>query len=380
MTIRLTNPEDDRYERLRLIQWWDQEKLSKARVLVIGAGALGNEVCKNLALLGAGRVFVVDFDRIETTNLTRSALFRQTDVGRNKSEVLADRAGEINPDCHLESIKADARFDLGLGFLSELDLVIGCVDNREARYYMNRNCFLLRKLFIDGGLDTLNGAVGVFRPPKTACYECTLTTVDRAELQKRISCLKSTEPEIQNHVPIAPTIASIIGGLQTQIAIRAIHGLDIPEGKRIGMYGLSDLFFDINLEISDDCGLHAGTDVLPDSFESLEVRETDSLARIFNAAREKWNAAAISWDFDRDLIVSLTCTSCGKKQEFLGTGSQYQGTMQCSCGGAWKPEICGHFSGSESWGDRTLRELGFPADHVYAAILQDGRKFFRLRT
>jgi molybdopterin/thiamine biosynthesis adenylyltransferase len=64
MTIRLTNPSEDRYERFRLIRWWDQEKLKNAKVLVLGAGALGNEVAKNLALLGAGNVWIADFDAI----------------------------------------------------------------------------------------------------------------------------------------------------------------------------------------------------------------------------------------------------------------------------------------------------------------------------
>ena len=64
--------EEDRYSRFRLIAWWDKDKLAAARVLVVGAGALGNEVLKNLALLGVGAAFVIDFDHIEESNLTRS--------------------------------------------------------------------------------------------------------------------------------------------------------------------------------------------------------------------------------------------------------------------------------------------------------------------
>ncbi|MDP6467431.1 MAG: ThiF family adenylyltransferase, partial [Pirellulaceae bacterium] len=60
--------DDDRYSRLRLIAWWDQQKLAQAKVLVVGAGALGNEVLKNLALLGVGTAYVVDFDHIEESN------------------------------------------------------------------------------------------------------------------------------------------------------------------------------------------------------------------------------------------------------------------------------------------------------------------------
>ncbi|HEY4492313.1 MAG TPA: ThiF family adenylyltransferase, partial [Acidobacteriota bacterium] len=123
MNIRLTDPAEDRYQRLRLIRWWDQDRLHAARVLVLGAGALGNEVCKNLALLGLGSIWIVDFDKIETSNLTRSALFRAQDVGGWKAEVLAERARQLNPDCAVTPLRVDARYELGLGFLSQMDVI-----------------------------------------------------------------------------------------------------------------------------------------------------------------------------------------------------------------------------------------------------------------
>ena len=90
-TIELTSADfaEDRYSRLRLIPWWDQEKLKNACILVVGAGAIGNELIKNLALLGIGSILIVDMDQIEQTNLTRSVLFRAGDVGRYKAEVAA---------------------------------------------------------------------------------------------------------------------------------------------------------------------------------------------------------------------------------------------------------------------------------------------------
>ena len=73
--------EKERYEWgegvYTLLSWFKMEKVKNARILVAGAGALGNEVIKNLALFGVGHIFVVDFDRIEISNLTRSILFRE---------------------------------------------------------------------------------------------------------------------------------------------------------------------------------------------------------------------------------------------------------------------------------------------------------------
>ena len=78
---------EDRFSRFRLIPWWDQKKLQCARALVIGAGALGNEILKNLALLGFEQMVVVDLDRIEESNLSRTILFNSSDVGAFKADV-----------------------------------------------------------------------------------------------------------------------------------------------------------------------------------------------------------------------------------------------------------------------------------------------------
>src|SRR3954462_8103534 len=88
--------EHDRYHRQTLISWWDQDRLRSATVIVVGAGALGNELVKHLALAGVGRVVVADFDHIENSNLARCVFFRESDDGRPKAEVLAARAMELN--------------------------------------------------------------------------------------------------------------------------------------------------------------------------------------------------------------------------------------------------------------------------------------------
>src|ERR1041384_7200576 len=107
--MKLTLPEqEDRFARFRQIEGWDQKKLSRARVLVIGAGALGNEIVKNLALLGVGNILVADMDCVENSNLSRSVLYRSADNGNFKADTAARAARDIYPDLRVHSFNGNA--------------------------------------------------------------------------------------------------------------------------------------------------------------------------------------------------------------------------------------------------------------------------------
>src|SRR5437899_12932824 len=115
MTVVLYLDDSDRDSRLRLIRCWDHERLRAAKVLDVGAGAIGNEVLKNLALLGIGQVWVIDLDEIEDSNLTRSVLFRHEDCGKSKAIAAAEEMRNINPDVRVTPIHGNVVTDLGLG-------------------------------------------------------------------------------------------------------------------------------------------------------------------------------------------------------------------------------------------------------------------------
>src|SRR5215203_7171615 len=99
--LRSDQQPDGRFDRFKLIGWWDQARLARAKVLVIGAGALGNEIIKNLALLGVGNVLVADMDRIENSNLSRSVLYRANDNGQLKATAAANATRGIYPDMNV---------------------------------------------------------------------------------------------------------------------------------------------------------------------------------------------------------------------------------------------------------------------------------------
>ena len=218
---------EDRFSRLRLISWWDQEKIAKCRLLVIGAGALGNEILKNAALLGFTQVVVVDLDRIEESNLSRAVLYRSEDVGRFKAEAAAAAYRSLATGCNA-CILWWPMLCMGAGLVcsSGADVIVAGLDNREARLWINRSAWKVNRPWIDGAIEGINGVVRVFLPGVAPCYECTLGEVDWALLQKRMSCnLLVLEPTVEGKIPTTPTISSIIAGVQVQEAVKLIHGL-----------------------------------------------------------------------------------------------------------------------------------------------------------
>lgn len=108
--------DEGRFARFGAIKWWNQQLLRDARVLVIGAGAIGNEVIKNLALLGVGNIAIVDMDRIEQSNLSRSILFTEKNEGQSKAAVAAEAAKRIYSQVWTKALDANVLALLGLGW------------------------------------------------------------------------------------------------------------------------------------------------------------------------------------------------------------------------------------------------------------------------
>ena len=186
-----TGQQENRFSRFELIRWWDQSCLKNARVLVIGAGALGNEIIKNLALVGIGNILLVDFDQIEPSNLSRSVLFRESDRGRNKADVAAERARELFPEINIRPLCVNAVTDLGLGVFYWADVILGGLDNREARLAINQNAFRSGKSWIDGAIEGLSGVARFCtRWPLLRMYD----ERSRLENSQRQKVVYSTDP------------------------------------------------------------------------------------------------------------------------------------------------------------------------------------------
>ena len=304
--------EEDRYSRLKLIGWWDQRKLATSHVLVVGSGALGNEVLKNLALVGIGRITLIDFDTIQHSNLSRSVLFRSEDAGQAKALVAARVVREMNPDCRIDPIVGDVTTDIGLGLVRDCDVIVCCVDNREARLWINRMCWKVGTPWIDGGIQEINGVAKVFRPPDGACYECAMTERDYQLIQLRYSCpLLKLEEMQQGKVPTAPTIASIIGGLQAQEALKLIHELPTDVGSAMVFNGVANQFYKTKYPFREDCLSHEFYDPITE----LDLSADDRVDDLFSEVTRMVGGECQALELDRDFLIRLECANCELSKE-----------------------------------------------------------------
>lgn len=234
-----------------LLSWFKKEKVKNARVLVVGAGALGNEVVKNLALFGIGHIYVVDFDKIEISNLTRSVLFREEDAYNHayKADIVAKRAREINPQIKVTPIVGNLFSEVGFGVYQSVDVIIGCLDSRIARYQLNRLSMRAGKTWIDGSIENMTGVVKVYTPG-ISCYECGLSREEFNHIMLRTGCADVVRMQgSAGRVATTPISASIIGAMQVQEAMKIIHLQEeepVPfktlQGKMLRYEGMTNSF------------------------------------------------------------------------------------------------------------------------------------------
>lgn len=304
--------DEHRFSRLETIQWWNQSLLKQSVVLIIGAGALGNEVIKNCSLLGIGTCIIVDNDQIEQSNLSRSVLFRTMDENKNKAECAAKAAHSIYPDITCIPIAGNIIGDVGLGWFNRADMVISAVDNREARLFINKICAMLGKPWIDGGIDVLNGIVRGFHAPETACYECTMSKTDWNLINKRRSCsLLARHAATEGGIPTTPTTASVIGALQVQEMIKYFHNKKWLKGEGFLFEGLNHSSYTVTYRINPNCLHHENP---------LKVKKTEELSKN-STLEEVWRSAkqylggCDALDIEREMLGKLTCQKCGNSSE-----------------------------------------------------------------
>ena len=357
--------EDSRFSRFELMGWWDQDKLSSARALVIGAGALGNEIVKNLALLGVGHLLIADMDMIENSNLSRSVLYRFEDCGRPKAEVAAERARDIYPDIETQAFVGNVVYDLGLGAYRWADLIIGGLDNREARVAINQSAARVGKPWIDGAIERLDGVARVFDASTGPCYECTMSETDWQMLEMRRSCALLTREEMQQgKVPTTPTTSSVIAGIQVQEGVKMLHGLPTISGQGFVFDGTNHQSYLVSYSRLEDCPAH-------ESFQPVETLDWSVGSTTVGDLLERVKADLGDHgviECNQDLLASLTCPRCNEIEPlYTSLGKVSEGMGQCpQCKTPRTPNIYHTIDDDAKLKDRTLDELGIPPWEILA--------------
>jgi molybdopterin/thiamine biosynthesis adenylyltransferase len=358
---------EDRFSRLRLIPWWDQAKIANCRLLVVGAGALGNEILKNAALLGFRKVIVVDLDRIEESNLSRTILYRDQDIGEFKAEAAAKAYRSLSPDAIVQPLVANIMHGCGLGLFEWSDVILAGLDNREARLWINRSAWKMNRPWIDGAIEGINGVARAFLPGTPPCYECTLGEVDWALLQKRMSCNLLVHEQItEGKIPTTPTISSIIAGIQVQEAVKLIHGLPTLAGKGYIFEGMNHSSYLVEYTQNPDCMSHY---VVSEVVHLTESSEELSLEGLRKRAQADFGSENITIEFSRDVVQKFVCPSCGEEEErFAPAASIPFEDARCRKDGQLRTVVSlQSYTGEKELGGKLLSELGLPLFDVFVA-------------
>lgn len=377
-TIVITDPDSDRYHTFGYISWWKQDVVRNATVLVVGAGALGNEVLKNLALMGIGNLLIADFDTIEDSNLSRSVLFRESNNGQRKVDAAAAGVKDLNPDVKVKPWHGDINFEMGMGVFRHVDAIIGCLDNREARLSINRVSWAVDRPWVDGAIQELMGIVRVFRPGDGACYECTLTDHDYQMIGLRYSCpLLARENLLMGKVATTPTSASIVAAFQTQEALKLIHDMEVDSGKAMMINGLTNDVYTTEYPVKEFCMSHSKLEPI---IEMPDVRsDQTTLGELLDIARERLGAKAML-EFNGELVVAMKCEQCSEEEPvFKRMARLYESSAVCPTCGRRREMILTHrITGDETYLARTLAEMDIPPLDIVRARNEETSEYLEI--
>lgn len=366
----------------------EQQRVSAAHVMVVGCGALGNEVLKNLVLLGVKHLVVVDFDVVEAGNLSRSVFFSKADADahRLKVEVIAERLKAINPAAEIQTICGDVAYDVGLSLIRRMDVVIGCVDSRWARYCINRLCMRAGVPWVDGGIEELEGTARVFMPGKN-CYACNLGPEGLRDMAKRMSCTGVIRRHEQTgSAPTTSLMASVIGAVQVQEAMKLIHQEALEQGTFTSLCGkmfyydgqhLTTKLLDFQA-YDDDCAVHeCWTPVRP-----LGLSRQSSVSDALRLLSQTLDAQSVTIYLENDCFVDyVTERANDRRTEVMRPGHAVEAFVEMDSAlrsipfsGLYQHEYR-EIGADFPYGELTLAQLGIPSLDVLH-VGGDGQDYY----
>lgn len=232
-----TNDQIYRYSRhiiLPDIGGAGQKKLLGAKVLLIGAGGLGSPAAMYLAAAGVGTLGLVDFDKVDLSNLQRQLLHRTTDIGRPKLDSAQDTINALNPDVQVIKHETVLHSSNVMDIIKDYDIVLNGTDNFPTRYLVNDACVFSGKPLVDGSIFMFEGQATVYDAKRGPCYRCLFPT-----------------PPPPGEVPSCQE-AGVLGVLPGIVgSIQAIEAMKLILGKGESLVGRLLLFDALAMEFRE---------------------------------------------------------------------------------------------------------------------------------
>ncbi|MBO3747493.1 ThiF family adenylyltransferase [Streptosporangiaceae bacterium NEAU-GS5] len=353
----MTTEATDRYARQRLVAGWNQERLAAATAVVVGVGALGNEVAKNLTLAGVGHLILCDPDTVSASNLSRSVLFRAADLGLAKTEAAKTELTRMSRGVKVDCRRSELTSGVGLGELADADVVMGCLDNRRARLQLLGRCALAGAHLVDGGTDPWGGEIRLRFSRADPCYGCSLTPAQRGESDVPWRCQDASQ-----ELPPAATIAgtALVAAWMTGAALRAVLG-QTPPYRFIRIDGKDGESSPVTVTRDPGCPLHHpmgevervpfGHRATVDAFLAVLPDDADPLT---------WTEFPLTAD----------CRGCGRRHP---RDEIHARAMTChECGGIVRPRFSQRLRDAMGEPDLRLSHLGVAPQEIIAVRLPGG--------
>ncbi len=281
--MTLSDAERARYHRhlaLTEIGLAGQERLKAARVLVIGAGGLGSPAAMYLAAAGLGTLGLVDFDRVELSNLQRQLLFATADVGRPKTDAARERLERLNPDVVVAVHALELRAGNVREVLASYDIVLDGTDRLATRYLVNDACVMLGKPLVSAAIHRFEGQVTTCVPGRGPCYRCLYP--------------EALDGVVANcaEAGVLGVLPGVLGAIQATEAIKLVAGIGEPLIGRLLTYDALEMTFrEFPVERRRDCAVCGDAPSITTLRDQDEQCSGTSLERVRRLAAGELRAA-----------------------------------------------------------------------------------------
>lgn len=272
-----------------------QEKLKKARVLVIGAGGLGSPSSLYLAASGVGTLGVLDCDRVDVTNLQRQILFDTASIGHAKANAARERLRALNPEIDVIVHDVELRAQNVRGILGGYDIVLDGTDRMATRFLVNDACVLLKKPLVSAAIHRFEGQAMTYVPDRGPCYRCLFP-----------------EPPAPGTIPscaeagVLGVLPGVLGTIQATEAIKLILGVGEPLIGRLLTYDALELRFqEFAFLRRSDCAVCGDRPTIADLQDPPELCSVEELTRLQRLGPSELKALLASPAADHYAIIDV---------------------------------------------------------------------------